>query len=158
LRWDKTQKEFSKELYEKYGLEVFQGLEKHKKEIADIVEKNDLGINAKQLASYLKKETWEKQELLYQTAKRLMEVLGTETYMDFNIFSAKVDEVLKQDKVKLSAAEKKQILDAVSTYDEDAEKVVKKIEKLNDKKRSQLLEFLSCTEKDLPYYGYFPTD
>lgn len=158
LKWDKNQKEFSKELYEKYGLEVFQGLEKHKKEIADIVEKNELGINAKQLASYLKKETWEKQELLYQTAKRLMEVLGTETYMDFNIFSAKVDEVLKQDKVKLSAAEKKQILDAVSTYDENAEKVVKKIEKLNDKKRSQLLGLLSCTEKDLPHYGYFPTD
>ena len=95
---------------------------------------------------------------MYQTAKRLMEVLGTEIYMDFNIFSAKVDEVLKQDKVKLSATEKKQILDAVSTYDEDAEKVVKKIEKLNDKKLTQLLEFLNCAEKDLPYYGYFPTD
>lgn len=157
LKWDKAQKEFSKELYEKYGLEVYQGLEKHKKEIADLVEKNDLGINAKQLTSYLKKETWEKQAFLHQTAARLMDVLGTDVYMDFNLFTAKVDEVLKQDKLKLSATEKKQILDAVSVYDETAEKVIKKVEKLNDKKLAQLLEFLDCEEKDLSYYGYFPT-
>lgn len=157
LKWDKAQKEFSKELYEKYGLEVYQGLEKYKKEIADLVEKNDLGITAKQLTSYLKKETWEKQAFLHQTAARLMEVLGTDIYMDFNLFTTKVDEVLKQDKLKLSATEKKQILDSVSIYDETAEKVIKKVEKINDKKLAQLVEFLDCEEKDLSYYGYFPS-
>ncbi|WP_234109935.1 class I SAM-dependent DNA methyltransferase [Chryseobacterium sp. R2A-55] len=158
LKWEKSNPDFSKVLFEKYGLEVYQGLEKHKKEIADYVEKNDLGLNPKQLASFLKKETWEKQEMLYQTANRLTEVLGTETYTNFNLFSDKVDEVLKQDKTKLSATEKKQILDAVSWYDEEADKVVKKVEKLNDKKLAELLEYLSCKEEDLSYYGYFPTD
>ena len=33
----------------------------------------------------------------------------------------------------------------------------KKIEKLNDKKLQELLAFLGCEEKDLPYYGYYPT-
>ena len=158
LKWDKGNPEFSKVLCEKYGMEVYQGLEKHKKEISDYVERNDLCLNPKQLASFLKKETWEKQEMLYQTASRLMEVLGTETYMNFNLFADKVDEVLKQDKTKLSATEKKQILDAVSWYEEDADKVVKKVEKLNDKKLAKLLEYLRCKEEDLPYYGYFPTD
>lgn len=158
LKWDKGNPDFSKELFEKYGQEVYQGLEKHKKEISDYVEKKELGINPKQLVAFLKKETWEKQEMLYQTAKRLMEVLGAETYTNFNLFTDKVDEVLKQDKTKLSATEKKQILDAVSWYDEQADKVVKKVEKLNDKKLSELLEFLGCTKEDLPYYGYFPTE
>lgn len=158
LKWDKGNPDFSKELFEKYGQEVYQGLEKHKKEISDYVEKKELSLNPKQLVAFLKKETWEKQEMLYQTAKRLMEVLGAETYTNFNLFTDKVDEVLKKDKTKLSATEKKQILDAVSWYDEQADKVVKKVEKLNDKKLSELLEFLGCTKEDLPYYGYFPTE
>ncbi|KQS91925.1 class I SAM-dependent DNA methyltransferase [Chryseobacterium sp. Leaf394] len=158
LKWDKTQPVFSKELYEKYGMEVYAGLEKHKKEIEDLAEKQDLNINAKQLSAFLKKENWEKQDALYQTAVRLMEVLGTEVYNNFNEFGSKVDEVLKLDKTKLSASEKKQILDTVSWYDEEADKVVKKTEKLNGQKLADLLEFLGCKEKDLPYYGYFSTD
>lgn len=156
LKWDKAQPDFSKALFEKYGMEVFAGLEKHKKEIEDLAEKQELNINAKQLSGFLKKENWEKQEALYQTAVRLMEVLGTEVYTNFNTFSAKVDEVLKGDKTKLSASEKKQILDAVSWYDEEADKVVKKTEKLSGQKFTDLLNYLGCTEKDLPYYGYFP--
>lgn len=156
LKWDKAQPDFSKALFEKYGMEVFAGLEKHKKEIEDLAEKQELNINAKQLAGFLKKENWEKQEALYQTAVRLMEVLGTEVYTNFNTFSAKVDEVLKGDKTKLSASEKKQILDAVSWYDGEADKVVKKTEKLSGQKLTDLLNYLGCTEKDLPYYGYFP--
>ena len=158
LKWDKTNPDFSKELFEKYGVEVYDGLEKYKKDIKAQIDKNDWNISDKQLAPFLKKQTWEKQDLLYQTATRLMEVLGTEIFMDFNVFSAKVDEVLKQDKTKLSATEKKQILETVSEYDENAEKVLKKIEKLNKEKLSQLLEFLSCAESDLPFYGYFPTE
>src|SRR5690606_28152558 len=61
LKWDKTSPDFSKSLFEKYGVEVYQGLEKYKKEINDYVEKHELGLNTKQVASLLKKETWEKQ-------------------------------------------------------------------------------------------------
>lgn len=157
LKWDKSQPAFSKELYDTYGVEVYEGLEKYKKEVENYIEKHDLNINAKQLAGYLKKESWNKQEQLYQTAVRLMEVLGTEVYTNFNEFVAKVDEVLKLDKTKLSASEKKQILDTVSWYDEEADKVIKKVEKLNSQKLSDLLDYFDCTEKDLPYYGYFPT-
>ncbi|BAP32671.1 type I restriction-modification system subunit [Chryseobacterium sp. StRB126] len=157
LKWDKSQPAFSKGLYDTYGMEVYEGLEKYKKEVENYIEKHDLNINAKQLAGYLKKESWNRQEQLYQTAFRLMEVLGTEVYTNFNEFVAKVDEVLKLDKTKLSASEKKQILDTVSWYDEEADKVIKKVEKLNSQKLSDLLDYLGCTEKDLPYYGYFPT-
>src|SRR5690606_6784694 len=136
LKWDKTLPDFSKSLFDKYGVEVYQGLEKYKKEISEYVDKHELGLNPKQIASLLKKDSWEKQELLYQTATRLMEVLGTEVYTNFNQFSEKVDEVLKLDKTRLSAAQKKVILDAVSEYDEAADKVIKKTEKLTDKKKS----------------------
>ncbi|MCP2038170.1 class I SAM-dependent DNA methyltransferase [Chryseobacterium sp. HSC-36S06] len=157
FKWDKSAPEFSKQIFEMYGMEVYTGLEKHRKEINAFVEKHELSISPKQIASLLKKDTWEKHEALYQTTKRLMDVLGTETYTNFNGFSDKVDEVLKKDKTRLSATEKKTILDALSWYDEEADKVVKKTEKLNDKKLKELLEFLGCKEQDLPNFGYFPT-
>ncbi|HFK5502755.1 TPA: N-6 DNA methylase [Elizabethkingia anophelis] len=158
LKWDKTQPELSKYLFEQYGTEVYTGLEKYKKEITDYIDKQELNINAKQQTAFLKKETWLKQKELHQTAAKLMEVLGTEIYTNFNLFTSKVDEVLKKNKTKLSAAEKKQILDAVSWYDEEADKVIKKTEKLNSQKLADLLDYLGCEEKDLSYYGYFPTD
>lgn len=158
LKWDKTQPEFSKYLYEQYGTEVYTGLEKYKKEIADYIDKEELNINAKQQAAFLKKETWLKQKELHETAAKLMEVLGTEIYTNFNLFTTKVDEVLKKNKTKLSATEKKQILDAVSWYDEEADKVIKKTEKLNSQKLADLLDYLGCEEKDLSHYGYFSTD
>lgn len=158
LKWDKAQPDFSKALFEKYGMEVYTGLEKHKKDIENLAEKKELSINAKQVSIYLKKENWEKQEQLYQTAVRLMDVLGTAVYNNFIEFSNKVDEVLKGDKTKLSASEKKQILDTVSWYDAEADKVVKKTEKLSGQKLTDLLSYLGCTEKDLAYYGYFATD
>ncbi|MGY5253193.1 type I restriction-modification system subunit M [Sphingobacterium spiritivorum] len=158
LKWDKTQPEFSKYLFEQYGTEVYTGLEKYKKEIADYIDKEELNINTKQQTAFLKKETWLKQKELHQTATKLMEFLGNEIYTNFNLFTSKVDEVLKKDKTKLSATEKKQILDAVSWYDEEADKVIKKTEKLNSQKLTDLLDYLGCEEKDLSYYGYFSTD
>lgn len=158
LQWDKGQPEFSKYLFKQYGTAVYQGLEKYKKEIADYIDKNELNINAKQQTSFLKKETWQKQKTLHQTALHLLEAVGTEEFTNFNLFVKKVDEVLKQNKIKLTAGEKKLILDAVSWYDETAEKVIKKTEKLNSQKLSALLDYLGCKEEELPYYGYFPAD
>src|SRR5690606_4753766 len=91
LQWDKAQAEFSNYLFETYAMEVYSGVEKHKKAIADYIDKYELNINAKQLTAFLKKETWQKQEELYQTAVRLMEVLGTDEFTNFNSFTAKVD-------------------------------------------------------------------
>ena len=155
LKWEKTAPELAQYLFQKYGEQVYQGLETQKKEINDFVEKEEQNVTPKTLASLLKKETWAKQKMLYQTALKLQELIGTEEYNDFNVFTEKVEKALKQEKIKLSAPEKKQILDAVSWYDENAEKVIKKVEKLNDKKQQELLDFLGCEEKDLPYYGYF---
>lgn len=44
-----------------------------------------------------------KQLDLLQTAKVIMQSVGTDEYNDFNVFSKKVDETLKDSKIKLSA-------------------------------------------------------
>lgn len=101
--------------------------------------------------------TWQKQKELLATATRLMQKIGMEEFNDFNIFTAKVDEVLETEKIKLSASEKNQIYNVVSWYDETAEKVIRKTEKLNGGKLENLLEHLNCSVEELPDYGYYPS-
>ena len=58
----------------------------------------------------------------------------------------------------MSASDKKAILNAVSWYDAEAEKVIKKVEKLAGDKLGKLLAHLDCTETDLADFGYYTTN
>ena len=69
-----------------------------------------------------------------------------------------IDKVLKQEKIKLSASEKNQILNAISWYDDSAVKVVKKLHKLSNEKKATLLEHLKCKENELENFGYYKTE
>ncbi|MCR9710588.1 SAM-dependent DNA methyltransferase, partial [Vibrio parahaemolyticus] len=100
---------------------------------------------------------WLSLKALVETAEQLMNTIGSDEFNDYNVFKSKIEQELKASKVKLSAPEKNAILNAVSWYDENAEKVVKKVVKLNDEKLQDLLERYECEEADLPDFGYYPT-
>jgi type I restriction enzyme M protein len=87
-----------------------------------------------------------------------MHEIGSDEFDDFNIFKDKVDEVLKDKKIKLSATEKNAILNAVSWYDESAVKVIKKVIKLTGEKLSALLEKWNCSQEQLEDFGYYPSE
>jgi type I restriction enzyme M protein len=157
LRFEKSLKEPMQWAYEKYGEKVYSDLKSLEKEILDWSEKNGMDLNAKKRKDLCSKESWKKQKDLLETAVLLMEKIGTEEYLDFNLFSAKVEEVLKTEKIKLSASEKNQIYGAVSSYDESAEKVIKKTEKLSGDKLDKLLHHLDCSKEQLSDYGYYPS-
>ena len=125
LRYDKILKEPMIWAYNTYGGEVYTNLSKYEKKILDWCEKNDLDLNSKQSKALTHAPMWQKQLDLLQTAKVIMQSVGTDEYNDFNVFSKKVDETLKDSKIKLSASEKSTILNAVSWYDAQAEKVIK---------------------------------
>lgn len=156
LKWDKRQPELAQYLYQKYGEKVYDGLTDCRKEITADLEKEDWNTTAKQLAPLLKKKSWEKQQFLYDTASQLKTIIGEDEWADFNVFEKRVKQVLKEEKIKVNASELKQILAAVTWYDETAEKVVKKTQTLKGEKLDRLLERLSCTEEELPNFGYFP--
>jgi type I restriction enzyme M protein len=158
LRFDKTLREPMVWAYETLGNKVYTDIAKHEKEITEWCEKNELNLNSKQSKTLVSEALWTKQLELLNTATELMHVIGEDEYNDFNLFREKVDEVLKDKKVKLSVTEKNAILNAVSWYDATAEKVVKGITKLTDHKLGQLLGHLNCMEIELADYGYFATN
>ena len=157
LRFDKTLKEPMQWAYEEFGDEVYTDLKKHEKAILDWCEKQDLNLNSKKAKALVDEEIWTKNLRLFKLANTLMEVIGQEVYTDFNKFKVLVEVPLRAQGVSLSASEKNALLNAVSWYDAEAEKVVKGITKLHGDKLEKLLEFLGCEESQLADFGYFPT-
>jgi len=157
LRFDKTLKEPMVYAYETYGEAIYKEVENHKKEILDWCEKNELNLTAANQKKLVSKTTWDKQAFLLEQATLLFTHFGDTIYTDFNVFTQKVDAVIKDQKLKLGASEKNAILNAVSWYDAEAEKVVKSTVKLSGDKLDKVLKHLDCTESELADYGYFPT-
>jgi type I restriction enzyme M protein len=157
LRYDKTLKEPMQWAFETFGEKVYSDLKSIEKELLDWCEKNDLDLNAKKRKALTSKDTWQKQKSILDAATRLLDAIGTDEYTDFNDFSKMVDDELKASKTKLSGSEKNAILQVVSWYDESAEKVIKKTQKITGDKLAQLLHHLDCKVEQLPDYGYYPS-
>ncbi len=157
LRFDKSLREPMAWAYESFGDEVYKQLDKYEKAIIDWTEKQEMNLNAKQSKALVSPALWQKQADILMTAKQLMQAIGADVYMDFNVFREKVETALKILKIKLSATEKNAILNAVSEYDAQAEKVVKSITKLHGDKLKDLLDHLGCAESQLSDFGYYAT-
>lgn len=157
LRFDKSLREAMEWAYQEYGDLVYTDLKSHEKEIQDWCDKNELNLNAKQSKALCSASTWQKGIDLMSIAENLMQEIGTDEYSNFNEFIKLVNEVLKENKSKISSSEKNAILNAISWYDAEAEKVEKCIVKLQGEKLENLLAHLGCTESELADYGYYAT-
>lgn len=157
LRYDKSLQEPMQYAYETFGESVYENIQKNEKELLDWCEKNELNLSAANKKKLLKQDTWKKHFLLVKHARYLEKSFGDKIHTDFNAFENNVSAVLKSNK-EVSASDKKAILNAVSWYDAEAEKVIKKKEKLTGEKLQKLVQHLGCKEKDLTDFGYFPTD
>lgn len=160
LRFDKTLREPMQWVYSQWGDAVYQPgtLADQEKAILAWCEEHELNLNTKNRQKLLSPNTWQKQLDLVQAASALMAAIGETESSDFNRFKGQVDEALKAQGIKLSAGDKNAILNAVSWYDETAEKVIAQKLKLSGDKLDQLLRRLDCTEQDLPDFGYYPAD
>lgn len=143
--------------YEQWGDAIYIELAQHKKEIQKWLDDEDINLTSKNRNLLFNRKTWEKQRDLLETAYKLMEAVGQELFMDFNQFVERVEAALKELDIKFTASEKNKILGAVSWREDEAEKVIKKVHKLSEKKLTILLAELDCMEEALPDYGYWPT-
>ena len=159
LRFDKSLSEVMEHLFEEHGDKVYDKgfLKGITIDILEWCEDNDISINAKAKSKLFDEKYWQKLLAILKAANLLMEEIGSDEFNDFNLFKDKVDVVLKAQKIKLSAPEKNAILNAVSWYDDSAEKVVKKIVKLSGSKMDELLDHLGCSQEQLSDFGFYPS-
>ncbi|MFD0990474.1 N-6 DNA methylase [Mariniflexile jejuense] len=156
LRYDKSLSEPMKYAFETFGESIYNNTKQHEKELLDWCEKNELNLSSANKKKLTKKDTWQKHLNLVKIGTALLNAIGDREYNDFNNFKMLVDAEIKKQKLNISASDKKVILNAVSWYDAEAHKVIKKVEKLSGDKLNKLLAHLDCKEKDLADFGYYP--
>ncbi len=92
--------------------------------------KSDFGnLREKQIKDLLNPKTWQGQKNMLLKARRLQQKIGIEQHDDMNQYDAILKEALKNAGISLDAKQKKQIINAVSWKNLEAEKVIKKIHK-----------------------------
>jgi len=84
-----------------------------------------------------------------------MQVIGTKETTNFNAFRDHVSKALKTRKTKLSATDKNAILNAVSWYADDAEKVIASIQRFNKGELEDLSKGLGCNIDELGDFGLY---
>lgn len=129
LRFSKNIADEMSWVYEKFGDKVYTKLSELKPEIEKYLTKQEIKLKAGEKKNLLSQEFWETQLSVLNEATKLMNKIGNEQYDNFNAFSELVDKTIKKEKLNIDAKALKNILNAVSWKNEDAEPVIKKIEK-----------------------------
>lgn len=157
LRFDNSLSDGMAMLYERYGDAVYHAdfYATYKDELKKWAESEELGLSPAQRKKMLDMTTWQNQLTVLTYAKTLWETLGNVLYTDYNQFTQLVDSTLKAHDIKLKANERKQILEAVSWYDETGEKVIKSITTLKADKIQALCERFGCEPEQLADFGYY---
>lgn len=158
LRFTPGMQEIMEWAYGKYGEAVYSELKLHAEAIELHLEREEIALSPKNRKELLSESTWLAQRELLESAHKLMERIGTDLHLDFNVFEPLFDDAAKALNIKLSASEHKQIINAVSWRDERAAKVIKKHHKLAGTKLNTLLAELHATPDKLADYGYWPSN
>ena len=84
-------------------------------------------LKEKDIKEVLDSKIWLFQKALMEKAQALQDVIGIEQFDDFNQFDEVLKKALKQTDIKLDAKEKKQLLDAITWKNPEAEPVINKV-------------------------------
>jgi len=156
LLFDKGEAELSRWLYQTYGERVFKGLDSELPAIKEYLNDNDIKLTDKKLAKLISVKDWNARQALKQAAQSLLRAVGTEVYMDYNIFYDLLSNAAKQQKLDIQAATIKAIARAMSEPDPDAAPVVKKEHKATSKEIEELTEVYGIARERLGDYGFYP--
>ena len=157
LRFDKSLREPMEHLWAEHGDKVYEPgfLKGQAKAMQVWCEEQEIALNAKQRAKLVDTALWLRNRDLIGVGHQLMEAIGTEETADFNAFRDRVTKVLKTRKIKLTATEKNAILNAVSWYAEDAEKVIGKTQRFTKSELEEEAARLGCRIEELGDFGLY---
>ncbi|WP_311135633.1 type I restriction-modification system subunit M [Yoonia vestfoldensis] len=157
LRFEKSLREPMEHLWDTHGEAVYDAgfLKDQAKPIMVWCEEQGITLNASARAKLLDTANWKRLRELLAHGHTLMQAVGTDETADYNAFVERVTKALKARKIKLSATEKNAILNAVSWYAEDAEKVIDKSLRFTNAELAAVTARLGCDVADLGDFGLY---
>jgi type I restriction enzyme M protein len=96
-------------------------------EVRALIKADFKDLKEKQVKDLLAPKTWNGQKALLDKAVQLQAVIGSAQSDDFNAFEGVLKAALQQTGTRLETKERKQLLDAVTWTNPDAEPVIKKV-------------------------------
>jgi type I restriction enzyme M protein len=143
LRFTSGDEELRGPLYEEFGDDLFANFDRVSAELekrladwgGDEEETEDeeggakKGLPEKKKKKLLDAKSWERDGRLVEVATTLRSALGEALFEDYNVFRDRVEAALRKADIRLSAADLKQILKAVSWRVESAPQVIAKVQK-----------------------------
>ena len=96
-------------------------------EVRALIKADFADLKEKQVKDLLSDKTWNAQKDLLEKAVRLQAVIGARQCDDFNEFEETLKKALKDCEIKLETKERKQLLNAVTWTNPDAEPIIKKV-------------------------------
>ena len=157
LLYDKAEAGLSKWLYETYGERVFSGLDSELPSIKEHLNDSEIKMTDKKLAKLISTKEWQARKKLQDMAYQLMKLIGTDTYMDYNVFAEKITKANKDTKMGASAGQLKIIARAMSVTDPEAKPVIKKEHKAASNAIEQLTDIFGIDNSLLADYGFTPS-
>ncbi len=127
MKWIYAEQEENPTWSDDPNCEHYGDLSEHEASIRKHIKTHFSELKEKQIKDVLNRNTWLTQKQVLLKAKKLQQSFGTEQYNDMNAFEEQLKAACQEQGVKLDTKEKKQILDAVSWKNPEAEKVIKKI-------------------------------
>lgn len=157
LRFDKSLREPMEHLWAVHGEQVYVPgfLKSQVKPIQAWCEEREIAMNAKARAKLIDSALWLRQRELIGVGQQLMQAIGSDETTDFNAFRDQVGQVLKMRKIKLSVTERNALLNAVSWYAEDAEKVIDKTFTFTFDQLQALTARWGCQIGDMVDFGLY---
>lgn len=156
LLYDKGEQELSKWLYQTYGDRVFTGLESEVQSIKEYLNDEDIKMTDKKLSKLISTREWQARRDLKNAALQLMHEVGTDVFMDYNLFTEQINKSAKSVKLSIGAAQLKTIARAMSETDPEAKPVIKKQHKANSKEIETLQTTYGISDDRLKDYGFSP--
>jgi type I restriction enzyme M protein len=129
LRFDNSIKDEMEWAYKHFGDDLYEDLKRYKENIETYLSKNEINLSPAAKKKLFGQETWDYQRKLMVIAQQLSEKFGDKQFDDYNEFALMVSKALKELKIKTDAKDVKAILNAVSWKNEEAKRVIKKVEK-----------------------------
>ncbi len=153
MKW--IYKEFGHEWTDDPKCKKYGVLTEHKVIIRNYIKTHFSELKEAKVKELLDRKTWQSQKQILLKARQLQQAIGIEQHDDMNGY----DDAIKATGIKLDTHEKKQITNAVSWKNPDAEKVIKKIHSRSS--TSMSLRHTGRPDhkgKAMPVYGLLEVD
>ena len=129
LRFDKAIHEEMAWAYRHFGEDLYNNLEQYEDKIEAYLHKHDIKLKPADKHKLFSREHWNSRLTLMKTAQLLADQLGDEPFDDYNTFIPLLNKTIKELDLDGDAKGLKNILDAITWKNADAERVIKKTEK-----------------------------